>query len=95
MLNFFECWNLRALELLGVGFFDVRFFDIGFFGKLNQLDEPGKERFDSQFPARIAPPPAETKETNREKKEFIINSWHESPLPRLKPKKQTGKRKIS
>ena len=53
MLNFFECWNLSALELLGVGF-----FDIGFFGKQNQLDEPGKERFDSQFLARIAPSPA-------------------------------------
>lgn len=83
-------WNYGVLELLGVGFFDV-----GFFGKQNQLDEPGKERLDSQFLARIAPPPAETKETNREKKEFIENFWHESPLTRLKPTKQTGKRRIS
>ena len=60
MLKFFECWNLSALELLGVGFFDVGFFDIGFFGKQNQLDGPGKERFHRKFLARIAPPPAET-----------------------------------
>ena len=83
------------LEFEGVGIIGCWIFDIGFFGKQNQLDEPGKERIHRKFLARIAPPPVETKETNREKKDFIENSRHESPLPRLKPTKQTGKRRIS
>lgn len=76
--KFFGRCGYWALDFLDAGVILKESFINRPFPSLNQRNKPGKEEFHNEFLARIVSYPVETKETNRENNNFMINSRHES-----------------